>query len=83
MPPSEKKGNVINREHAIQIAEKAWIKEFPLELIEKEKPFQVMLENNIWHVRGTNNEKGIVVGGCLHARISRNTGRVLEIWHDK
>ena len=85
IPPdiSEHPENVIvpDAKTAISIAEAIWIPLYGKKEIMKEKPFRAVLTNSVWIVRGflPNGYRG----GVAIAEISKETGCVLRVLHEK
>lgn len=76
-----KEGFVPNEETAIRIAEAIWIPIYGKAKIESEKPFTATLSNGVWTVSGTL-PKGYV-GGVAIADISKESGCILRVIHEK
>jgi hypothetical protein len=76
-----KDGLVSRAEIAFQIAEPILNDIYGKEHIEKEKPFSINLENDIWIIEG-HLEKGLV-GGVAYMEIRKSNGEVLKVCHGK
>lgn len=74
-------GYVPNKETAIKIAVAVWIPIFGKEQIEKEKPYQARLEEDVWTVEGTFPKGEYELGGAAEARIDKMTGQILSVIH--
>jgi ABC-type antimicrobial peptide transport system permease subunit len=73
-------GYVQDPETAIKIAEAVWLDIYG-EDIYNEKPFDAVLENDVWTVRGT--LPILALGGTAEIKISKQDGRILEVYHGK
>ena len=79
-----KDGYITTPEMAVQIAEIIWIQIYGKEQIEREKPFSVNLENNIWIVEGYwDKEDCNTFGGVAYMELSKQTGEILKVIHTK
>lgn len=66
---------------AQRIAEAVWEARFGIQTVEKYRPYQGHLENDVWHVWGTAIEEGNVRGGGMPSiEISRQDGRVIRVY---
>lgn len=73
-------GYVQDSETAIKIAEAVWLDIYG-ETIYDEKPFDAVLENDVWTVSGT--LPIFALGGTAVIKISKQDGRILEVHHGK
>ena len=81
-----KEGMVPTPEVAIGIAKSVWTGIYGNKLVEKEKPYSINLEDNIWIVEGTlvsNNQDQIILGGTLYIEIDKRTGNIIKVFHSK
>jgi hypothetical protein len=79
-----KDGYITTPEMAAKIAEIILIQIYGKEQIEKEKPFSVNLENNIWIVEGYwDKEDYNTFGGVAYMELSKQTGEILKVVHTK
>lgn len=76
-----KDGFVSTPEIAYNIAESILSKIYGKENIEKQKPFSINLENDIWIIEG-NIEKDYL-GGVAYMEIRKSNGEVLKVLHGK
>jgi hypothetical protein len=76
-----KQGYVPDEQTAIVIAVAVWIPLYGREQIENEKPYRASLKDGVWTVRGTLH-KGFK-GGTAEAKISKDSGCILEVIHYK
>ena len=76
-----KEGFVSTPEIAVQIADIILSKIYGEKKIEKQKPFFVKLENDIWIIEG-HLEKGYL-GGVAYIELSKKNGEVLKVIHTK
>jgi hypothetical protein len=74
-------GFVPDKETAIAIAEAVWTPLYGKKQILKERPFQAVLTNGVWIVRGSLPEG--YNGGVAIAEISKATGCILRVIHEK
>jgi hypothetical protein len=74
-------GFVPDKETAIAIAVAVWTPIYGKKKILKEKPFQAVLTNGVWIVRGSLPEG--YKGGVAIAEISKDTGCILRVIHEK
>ena len=74
-----KSGFVPDEPTAIAIAVAVWIPVFGDKNIEGEKPYHAHLFGDVWHVDGSLPEGAI--GGVAHVEISKEDGRILDMWH--
>lgn len=74
-------GYVPDKETAIKIAVAIWIPIYGQNEIEKQKPYNAILENGIWFVSGSL-PKGWV-GGVAEAEILKENGKIIRISHGK
>jgi hypothetical protein len=66
---------------AVNLAQKAWLKKFGKQTVNKAKPYYARLYNDsIWEVKGTLHTDR---GGTPYALVLRRTGRVLMATHTK
>jgi NADH dehydrogenase FAD-containing subunit len=75
-----KDGLVPTAEIAFQIAEPILVNIFGEEHIEKEKPFSINLENDIWIIKGTPYYRK---GGVAYIEIRKTNGEILKVVHEK
>lgn len=66
---------------AFQIAEPILISVYGDDVVEKEKPFSINLEDNIWMIEGKRDKDDD--GGVAYMEINRCNGAVLKIIHTK
>ena len=78
IPPD---GFVPNKETAIRIAEAVLIPIYGKDVIEKEKPFTVKLENGVWIINGTLPRR--MLGGVAEIEIVKKDGKILRVSHGK
>lgn len=82
-----KEGFVPDQNTAVQIAVAILGPIYGEEQIEKEKPFNATLKNEIWRVEGSLPkslfENGIVLGGVAMVEISKKDARILWVSHGK
>lgn len=81
-----KEGIVSSPEVAVGIAQAVWTGIYGKDIVEKEKPFSVNLENEIWIVEGAppKGEEGtIIFGGNLYIEIKKSTGEVIKVFRVK
>ena len=74
-------GFVPNSKTAISIARAVWIPIYGETQINKQKPYQVVLENKKWIIKGSL-PKG-VPGGVAYAEIAKKDGRILRVTHSR
>ncbi len=74
-------GFVPTAEIAFQIAEPILCQIYGKEKIEREKPFSINLENDIWMVEGSI-EKGFD-GGVAYIELRKSNGEILKVIHTK
>jgi len=72
---------VPNKETAIRIAEAVLFQIYGEQQIEKEIPFDAILRNGIWIVKGS--LSGDSLGDVVMAQISQGDGRILRVSHGK
>ena len=72
-------GFVPDEKTAIAIAVAVWSPIYGEEKIQKEKPYQAVLKNGVWHVEGTLPKE--FVGGVAVAEISKDDGRIMGVGH--
>jgi hypothetical protein len=73
-------GFVPSPEIAFQIAEIVFNNIYGREHIEKEKPFFINLENDIWIIEGTSYTRK---GGVAYMEMRKNNGEILKVCHGK
>ncbi len=73
-------GYVPDKETAIKIAEAIWLPIYG-EGIYKKKPFVAKLQGEIWVIQGS--LPSHMLGGVPTAEISKTTGEILRVSHDK
>jgi TonB family protein len=83
-------GPIPNEATALKVAEPELIQVYGADVIGKEKPLGALLSGEMWIVGGTlrcSDGKGgtttVCGGGVASAHLSKNDGRVLEIFHTK
>jgi len=74
-------GYVPNEDTAIKIAVAVWMPIYGKGEIEKEKPYEAVLRDDIWYVSGS--LPAGYVGGVAEAEIAKDDGRILRISHGK
>ena len=74
---TRKDGFVPDAETARRIAEAVWLPVFGQKVVEKQRPFQVELQYNIWVVKGTPKRKP--KSGVMFARISKADGSIIGL----
>jgi hypothetical protein len=75
-------GFVPTKEVAIAIAVAVWGPLFGTDTIASERPYHAVLKNGVWEVTGSM-PAGAEMGGVATALISKDDGRVLNVWHGK
>jgi len=75
-----KEGYVLDEKTAIKIAEAVWLPIYGKRIYEK-KPFIARLYGEIWMVHGSLPLQ--TLGGVPIAEISKKTGEILRVSHDK
>ena len=81
-----KEGVVPSPEVAVGIAQAVWTGIYGKDIVKKEKPFSVNLENEIWIVEGAlpkGEEGNIIFGGNLYIEIKKSTGEVIKVFRVK
>ena len=78
-----KEGFVSTPEIAVQIADIILSKIYGEKKIEKQKPFFVKLENDIWIICGHFELDPNVKGGVAYIEIRKSTGEILKVIHEK
>ena len=75
------KGVVPTPDVAVNIAQSVWTGIYGKEIVEKEKPFSVNLENDVWLVEGVSslNNDNIVFSGQLYIEIKKETGEIIKV----
>ena len=78
-------GIVPNPKIAVGIAQSVWTGIYGKNLVEKEKPFLVNLDDDIWIVEGTLSSNGnwITLGGTLYIEIRKSNGEIVKVFHSK
>lgn len=76
-----KDGFVPDRETAIVIAEAVTRRIYGHTNIERQKPFQVSLQGEVWTIAGTLPSQK--VGGTFEIQLSKIDGRVIRVTHGK
>jgi hypothetical protein len=76
------RGYVPDETTAIAIAEAVWLPIYGKETLDKERPFQAVLRNDVWTITGTfHAPTKDARGGVLVAEISRADGRIIRVSH--
>ena len=78
-----KNGLVPNAEIAVKIAESVLKYIYGNEQIEKQKPFSVNLENDVWVIEGYWDREEDMLGGNVYMEIKKENGEILKIVHTK
>lgn len=80
-----KEGIVLTPEIAVGIAQSIWIGIYGEEVVEKEKPFSVNLDDDIWIVEGTlpSSNNQVMFGGTLYIEIRKSNGEIIKVFHSK
>lgn len=78
---SPKDGFVSTPEIAAQIAELVLIQIYGLKNIEKQKPFSIKLENEIWLIEGQIQHD--YQGGVAYMEIRKTNGEIIKVIHGK
>jgi hypothetical protein len=78
-------GIVPNAKVAVGIAQSVCTEIYGKDLVEKEKPFRVNLNDDIWIVEGTLHSNGnwIMFGGTIHVEIRKSNGEIIKVFHSK
>ena len=76
-----KEGLIPNASIAFGVAEIILIQIYGERVVEKEKPFSINLENDIWIIEG-NLDKDMQ-GGVIYVEIKKQTGEILKVIHTK
>lgn len=70
-----------NKKQAIEFAKKEFIKAFGISILEM-KPFQAILINNeIWQVKGTRPKH--IIGGVPYVEVQKKDCLILKLYHTK
>ena len=77
------KGLVPTAEIAVKIAEPVLKYIYGSEKIEKQKPFSVNLDNNIWIIEGFWDKEKDMFGGVAYMEIRKSNGEILKVIHGK
>ena len=84
LPPA---GYVPDAKTAAAIAEAVWKPIYGTREIDEQKPFEVQLVGNTWHVSGTlkqPKEKGLVmIGGTAEVEIDKTSGKIVRLIHSE
>ncbi len=72
---------VSDEDVAKKIAEAVLTSIYGIDAIERQKPFFVVLENNIWIVTGYLSKN--MLGGTFSISISKRDGRIIKVNHGK
>jgi hypothetical protein len=75
-----KEGLVPNEEVAIKIAEAIWLPLYGDEIY-SQKPYSVILKNEIWYINGTLQDG--YIGGVAYIEIQKTNGKILNVYHTK
>jgi|SRR5215813_2945085 len=76
------KGYVPDAATAIAIAEAVWLPIYGKKTLDRERPFQAVLKDDVWTVTGTlHSSHKDARGGVAVAEISRIDARVLRVSH--
>jgi hypothetical protein len=76
-----KDGLIPTAELAFRIAEAVLVQIYGREKIEKEKPFSINLENDVWIIEGHLDKE--LLGGVAYMEIQKNDGKILKVIHTK
>jgi hypothetical protein len=76
-----KEGFVPDEKTAIAIAVAVWSPIYGEKALKKEKPFEAVLKDGVWHIKGT--LPAGYKGGVAEAEISKEDARILRISHGK
>ncbi len=74
-------GYIKDKDVALKVAEAILDSVYGTDLIAKEKPLVVSLKGNVWTINGT--LKAGYKGGVAEIRISKTSGKVLYLNHEK
>ena len=77
-----KDGFVPNEKIAFQIAEIVLSQIYGKDIIEREKPFSINLDGNVWIIEGSL-PKEYDRGGSAYIEINKQTGQILKVIHTK
>ena len=72
-------GFVPDAETAIKIAEAVWLPIYGEETLKDERPFQAVLKDDVWRVKGFLPE--YMLGGVAEAEIRKQDGAILRVSH--
>ncbi len=75
-----KEGYVPDAKTAIKIAEAVWLPICGSDIYDK-KPFQAVLKEDVWHVKGSLPK--YMVGGVPEIWIQKQDGKILRVTHGK
>ncbi len=80
-----KDGYVPDEKTAVAIAEAVLTPIFGKEMIEEEKPFEAILQGEVWVVNGTLHcpEGQLCLGGVATAEISKQNGTIIRTYHSQ
>jgi hypothetical protein len=73
-------GVVPDEQTAVSVAEAVFRPVYGKDYVDKFLPYHAVLQDDLWTVYGTLRPAG-AHGGTPQLRISKQDGRVLEIWH--
>jgi len=82
IPIHPKDGFVPDEPTAIKIAEAIAVAQFGEKKISEEKPLRARLRGDVWTVAGTLHPQG-VLGGTVVIQISKKTGAIIFMTHQK
>lgn len=75
----EEDGYVPDKETAIKIAEVIWFRIYGQEVNERRPFIAKLIDGEVWVIRGTLPKE--ILGGVPHAKIQKEDGKILEVYH--